>query len=217
MASTVRPLPLLFFSASTAWAKVRFSRMPCSMPGAAVAVRGLVAQHAAQPHRLEAFLQGGERAFDEGRGSVMVDHRRAACLDRFQGADQAAGLQHLLVDRPVQTPPEVGQRGDEIRAGSDPGHDSARQPRVEVVMAADETRHEHPAVEVDGPLGAARPPRRPCPPRLSRSRREERRRRRPRPPGSGAQRWRSSARSFFSPHEIPLTQTGTDGFSPRSA
>jgi len=108
---------------------------------AAVAIRGLEAGHAAQTRLHKPFAQHIQGALDEvGRG-VVVDHRAAAALDRFQRADEAAVVEGLLIERPIEPPPEVFQGGDKVRAGGDVGHDPPRQAGVEVVVGTDDARH----------------------------------------------------------------------------
>ena len=95
---------------------------------AAVAIRGLEAGHAAQTRLHKPFAQYVQGAFDEVGRRVVVDHRAAAALDRLQRADETAVVEGLLIERPIEPPPEVFQGGDKIRARGDVGHDPRDRP-----------------------------------------------------------------------------------------
>ena len=55
-------------------------------------------------------------------------------------------MQRLRVERAVEPPPEVLERGDEVRARRDGREDAACQPGVEVVVRADDAGHREPAL-----------------------------------------------------------------------
>jgi hypothetical protein len=115
---------------------------------AAVAVRGFVAGDAAQAGLDEPPAQRVQRPGHEIGRRMVVDDRGTAALDRFQRADETAVVERLLVQCPIQPPPQVLQRGDEVRARLDLGHDAARQAGIEVVVRADDAGHDELSVHL---------------------------------------------------------------------
>ena len=105
-----------------------------------VAVRHLVAEHRAQPDRLDRALETGERAADEGRGRVMVDEDGGPGQGGFGGADEGGEEDHLLVQGAVEPPPDALQDLPEVaRVGGRAGH-AAGERAVEMRVRVDEAR-----------------------------------------------------------------------------
>ena len=118
------------------------------LTGATVTIGGFKAGHATQTGLQETFTQRRQGTRDiVGRG-VMVNHRGTTALDGLQRADQAAVVERLLIQCPIQAPPQIFQGGDEVRAGGDVRHDAARQTGVKMVVRADDAWHDQAPVHL---------------------------------------------------------------------
>ena len=75
-------------------------------PVTAVPVGGLVAQHAAQSHIADSFLDQVQRSFDMVRRSVVVDQRGCAAAKRVDRSDAGGDFDRLGVQRLIEPPPD---------------------------------------------------------------------------------------------------------------
>ncbi len=102
-----------------------------------VAVGGLVTEHRAHPEAAQGLLDDVERAVDRVRRGVVVDERGRAREERLHAADQGRGPDAVLVERPVEAPPDPLQDLGEVRGRRERvGHPPCER-RVEMGVGAD--------------------------------------------------------------------------------
>jgi hypothetical protein len=124
-------------------------RDPGISPAEAVATGRLVAQHRSQPDLLDRPPQRRERPFDGGRRGMVVEEHgrpRARGLDR---AHEPGEVYRLLVQRPVQSPPDLLQDLDEAARRLSRSRHAPGEGAVEVGVGIDEPRHHERTVEVE--------------------------------------------------------------------
>src|ERR1035441_6984621 len=122
---------------------------PGASAAAAVAVGGFVAGGAAQADVVEGALDGIQAAGAGMRAGVMVDHRADTAAGGLDQSGERAVIDILLVERAVETPPELFQNRGEIGGRGTWQAHTARQGAVEVGVTVDEGRHEQGALKIE--------------------------------------------------------------------
>ena len=117
--------------------------------GGAVAVGQLEAEDVRETEVVQGAGDGGQRAADGARRGVMVDDARHATAHGVDAGGERAGADHLAVEAAVETPPDQFQDLGEVTGRAGRGRHAAREARVEMVMAAHETRQREAAAAVD--------------------------------------------------------------------
>ncbi len=118
---------------------------PGPRPRGAVAVGGLVAEHRAGAEPAERLLDHVERAVDRVRRGVVVDERRRPGEQRLDPADERGGADRVLVERPVEPPPDPLQDLEEALGRRERVGHAAGERRVEVRVRADVARDDEAA------------------------------------------------------------------------
>jgi hypothetical protein len=105
-------------------------------PGA-VAVCDLEGEGRPRPQKFQLVRDARERALDGVGARVVVDDGRGAGEQRVGTAGQGAGGHELVVERPVQAPPDASEHLDEIARWIQSVRHAAGKRRVEMMVGTD--------------------------------------------------------------------------------
>ncbi len=114
----------------------------------AIAIGHLVAQGGPQPGRLDRAGDDVQAAVDLAGAGVMVDQGRGAVADGVHQADQRAVQHAVVVQRPVERPPQAVQDLGEVLGRWARDVQPASERAVEMRMRADIARHQQLAAGV---------------------------------------------------------------------
>ncbi len=108
-----------------------------------------IAEDAAKPHIGERLFDDVERARDGVRRRVVVKQKRRPAFERFQSSRQSAVVHGLVVQGPVQLPPEAAEDLEKILRLPPRRVHPACEARIQVRMGADHAGNDDLPPEID--------------------------------------------------------------------